>query len=165
MDENVINMKYIMLGDSSVGKTCIIYKYVDNFLPSNYNSTIGIDCKIKLFEYKGYKMKLTIYDTAGQERFRTIIKNYFHNCDGIFLVFDLTNKNSFNNLKSWIDEIKESKGKDFSDIVILGNKCDLSNIYQVSDEDIDNFKEENNIDIIKTSAKNYWTTKSIRKND
>ena len=107
-----------------------------------------------MFDYKGFKINLHILDSAGQEKYRAIIKNYFNDTDGIFIVFDLTNKYSFNNLKIWIDIIKECKGNDYSNIVILGNKSDLEDIYQVFDEDIENFKREYNIDIMKTSAKN-----------
>ena len=148
---NILDLKFIFVGDSCVGKTSLLTKYTDNVFRDIFQTTIGVEHKIKIITIKGYKIRAKIYDTVGQEKFRSIIKNYYRNNNGIFLVFDLTNKQSFENLDLWLNEINsivENKK-----IIILGNKIDLNNIIQVSDEDILNFKEKSGFQIIKTSAK------------
>ena len=154
MNKNVLNLRFIIIGDSPVGKTSLLIRYVREQFSENLIPNIFFDYQIKKFEYKGFKINLCIFEYTRQEKERVNIKTIFKGMDGFFIVFDLTNQYSFNSLKSWIDEIKECKGNDYSNIVILGNKSDLEDIYHVSDEDIENFKKEFNIDIIKTSAKN-----------
>ena len=100
MNKNVLNFKIILIGDTSVGKTSLMYKYTKNEFPEQFQSTIGIDTIFKNITYKGFKINVRIYDTAGQEKYRSIIKNYFKGSNGVFVFFDLTNKNSFDNLKS-----------------------------------------------------------------
>ena len=142
MKENVLNFKIILIGDTSVGKTSLMLKYTKDSFTEQFQSTIGIDTGFKDISYKGFKINVRIFDTAGQEKFRSIIKNYFRGCNGIFLFFDLTNKNSFVNLKSWIEEIGETiNNKDYK-LLILGNKSDLINIEEVSDKDIDEFEKK-----------------------
>ena len=146
-----IHLKFILLGDSSVGKTSIFIKYTDNVFKDCFTSTVGIDNKIKAIKYKGYNINSTIYDTAGQEKYRAIISNYYNNVNGVFLVFDLTNLKSFENLNSWIEEVNSSQSN--SNIIILGNKSDLNDIIRVTDEDISDFENNTGLQIIKTSAK------------
>ena len=153
-NKNVLNFKFIIIGDTSVGKTSLLFKYINNEFPQTFKSTIGVDAKFKEITYKGFKIKVRIYDTAGQEVYKSIVKNYFRNCDGIFLVFDLTNKYSFNNLKMWMEEIESNISKEKINLVILGNKSDLLNIYQVFDNDIEEFENNKGVKIIKTSARN-----------
>ena len=153
-DKYVLNLKFIIIGDTSVGKTCLLFKYIYDEFPQTFKSTIGVDAKFKEITYKGFKINARIYDTAGQEAYKSIVKNYFRNCDGIFLVFDLTNKYSFDSLQMWIEEIDSNISKEKKNLVILGNKSDLLNIYQVFDNDIDEFEKNNGVKIIKTSARN-----------
>ena len=153
MNKNVLNFKLILIGDTSVGKTSLMYKYTKNEFPEQFQSTIGIDTIFKNITYKGFKINVRIYDTAGQEKYRSIIKNYFKGSNGVFVFFDLTNKNSFDILKSWIKDIDENiDNKDYK-FLILGNKNDLINIHQVSDNDIAQFEKNNGFKIIKTSAR------------
>ena len=149
---NVLHLKFILVGDTSVGKTSLFRRYTEDKFDEIYEPTIGIGSKIKEITIKGYKINSHIFDTAGQERFKSLIKNYFRNNNGIFIAFDLTNKKSFENIKYWIDEIKSSQID--NNIIILGNKSDLNEIIQVTDEDIKEFEKNNDIQIIKTSAKN-----------
>ena len=153
MNKNVLNFKLILIGDTSVGKTSLMYKYTKNEFPEQFQSTIGIDTIFKNITYKGFKINVRIYDTAGQEKYRSIIKNYFKGSNGVFVFFDLTNKKSFDNLNSWIKDIDENiDNKDYK-FLILGNKNDLINIHQVSDNDIAQFEKNNGFKIIKTSAR------------
>ncbi len=150
---NVLSLKFIFLGESSVGKTSIIEKYTGNKFKDIHQTTLGIDFKTKILNLKGHKIKLAIWDTAGQERFRSIATNYIKNCHGIFLVFDLSNKYSFESIDFWFDEIKKVKNLDELKLVILGNKNDLNNIREVKNEKISEFTKINNFKFFETSAK------------
>lgn len=148
---NVLNIRFIIIGDSCVGKSCLINKYIKNEFKPTFHSTVGIDLKIKEIKIKGFKINFHIYDTAGQERFRSLIKNYYKGKDGAFLVFDLNNKESFDNLSLWLDEIKEKGNKNMK-LIILGNKNDLKDIRQVTEKEIEEFKNRNGLKVIETSA-------------
>ena len=150
---NELNLKFIFLGDSSVGKTSIVEKYTENKYKDSIPSTVGIDFKMSILNFKGYKIKITISDTAGQERFRSISRNYINNCHGIFIVFDLSNKNSFESISYWLNLINEKNNLDKLKIIILGNKKDLTNIRDISEEEISEFTKINNYKVIETSAK------------
>jgi Ras-related protein Rab-1A len=143
--------KIIAVGDSGVGKTATITQYVDNIFSENHISTIGVDFKIKTIEYLSKIIKLQIWDTAGQERFRTVTSSYYRGADGIIIIFDKTNIQSFYNIEKWISEIK-NYSKENVKILIVGNKSDLENI-QVSDEEIEKLCQKLNLNYISTSAK------------
>ena len=147
-----ITIKLLLLGDSSVGKTCIINKYIFNKFEESHLSTLGIDYMDKLVEYKNYKIKLQIWDTSGEEKYRSITKNFYKNADGLFVIFDLTNEDSFNHVKNWINEAKDNK----SDIkmILIGNKSDSEDERKVDKDRALKFSEENNLQYFETSAKN-----------
>uniref|UniRef100_A0A8C4Z4V4 Ras-related protein SEC4 n=1 Tax=Gadus morhua TaxID=8049 RepID=A0A8C4Z4V4_GADMO len=119
--------KLLLIGDSGVGKTCVLFRFSEDAFNSTFISTIGIDFKIRTIELDGKKIKLQIWDTAGQERFRTITTPILCLCfniySGIMLVFDITNEKSFDNIKNWIRNIEEHASADVEKMV-LGNKCD-----------------------------------------
>ena len=119
---NKINL--IALGDGQVGKTSLIFRYIDNVYSSNYLSTIGIDYKFKNEKLSnGEIVNVKLSDTAGQERFRSIAKNFLMKADGIILVYDITNRLSFNNLENWFNDINEKASE--KPIILIGNKLDL----------------------------------------
>ena len=97
--------KLVLLGDSSVGKSCILVRFADDDFFENYISTIGVDFRFKSLQMQEKKIKLQIWDTAGQERFRTITNAYYRGADGIILVFDLCKRSSFLSLKDWLIEV------------------------------------------------------------
>ncbi|ETN69598.1 Ras family protein [Necator americanus] len=99
--------KLLLIGDSGVGKTCILYRFSDDAFNTTFISTIGIDFKIKTIELRGKKIKLQIWDTAGQERFHTITTSYYRGAMGIMLVYDITNAKSFDNIAKWLRNIDE----------------------------------------------------------
>ncbi|XP_022238981.1 ras-related protein Rab-8B-like [Limulus polyphemus] len=101
--------KLLLIGDSGVGKTCILFRFSEDAFNATFISTIGIDFKIRTVELDGKKIKLQIWDTAGQERFRTITTAYYRGAMGIMLVYDVTNDKSFENIKNWIRNIEELK--------------------------------------------------------
>ncbi|XP_036295658.1 ras-related protein Rab-8B isoform X2 [Pipistrellus kuhlii] len=125
--------KLLLIGDSGVGKTCLLFRFSEDAFNTTFISTIGIDFKIRTIELDGKKIKLQIWDTAGQERFRTITTAYYRGAMGIMLVYDITNEKSFDNIKNWIRNIEEHASLDV-ERMILGNKCDMNDKRQVSKE-------------------------------
>ncbi|KAF3850150.1 hypothetical protein F7725_019869 [Dissostichus mawsoni] len=112
--------KLLLIGDSGVGKTCVLFRFSDDAFNTTFISTIGIDFKIKTVELQGKKIKLQIWDTAGQERFHTITTSYYRGAMGIMLVYDITNAKSFENISKWLRNIDEDVER-----MLLGNKCDM----------------------------------------
>ena len=149
MDE--INIKILLVGDTRVGKTSILFRYIDDTFPNDHLATIGVEYRFKISEFHGFKIKLQIWDTAGQERFHSITNNYFHNADGIIFVYDITDKKSFEGVKIWISESEETNSN-FKKI-LLGNKCDLKHKRNISEEEVKNFCDEKKIDNYEVSAK------------
>ena len=117
--------KIITLGDTFAGKSCIVNRFVQNEF-ENLSNTIGVDFFAKDFTFKDTTIKLQIYDTSGQEQFKSITSNYYKRADGILFVFDLTREETFQNIQFWINEMKD-QSDDFTKVglVLLGNKSDL----------------------------------------
>ena len=120
----------MLIGDSNVGKTSIIKRYCNNQFSPSYISTVGIDFETKYLRLNGKIINLQIWDTAGQERYKVLAKNYYKNSDGFIIVYDITDKKSFNNVANWITQIKDSASENVK-CVLLGNKCDLEELRQV----------------------------------
>ena len=146
-----INLKILILGDSSVGKTSLLLRYVDGYFPSIYVATIGIEYKNKTINMNGLNITLQIWDTAGQERFKSITQNFMKGADGIIYVYDITQKSSFDNIKTWIRQSEEAT-EGFKKIIV-GNKTDLENERKVKKETLQKFCETNGIDGYEISAK------------
>ncbi|CAL1292039.1 unnamed protein product [Larinioides sclopetarius] len=129
----VATYKILVLGDSNVGKTCIVHRFCDETYYDTYISTIGIDFKQKIVNLDGMPIKLQIWDTAGQERFRTLTTAYYRGAMGILVMYDVTNMDSFNHLSYWFRNVEENASPDVVK-VLVGNKCDSSNL-RVVDQD------------------------------
>ena len=140
----------IIVGDSFVGKSALISKYTVNDFQAKYIVTVVIDYYEKEEEINNEKIKVKIWDTAGQERFQGLTKSFYKYGNGIILTYDVTNRESFNNLKKWIDSIMNFK-KENATIIIVGNKIDLSR--QVSKEDAVELARRNRYKYFETSAK------------
>ena len=149
--------KIILVGDSCTGKSYISSQYVDNFFDGSFIPTIGVDFKLKIINLKEKTIKLQIWDTAGQERFRNIISTYFKNCNGIILVYDVTNKESFKNISQWIRLIEDSTQKNNCK-VLVGNKCDLNDNRLITEEEGKKLAEDYDMIFFEASAK---TAKNI----
>ena len=154
-----------MIGDSGVGKSCILLRFADDKFNENFYATIGVDFRFKniTIDNKSVKLQIVIiiyyyiifiqWDTAGQERFKTITSAYYRGAHGVIIVYDVSDKKTFGHIKDWIEDI--NKYTDSNPIkLIVGNKCDLVNEKQVTEEDKNLLKKQTGIDIIETSAKN-----------
>ena len=151
-NQNELTLKLLILGDSRVGKTSLILNYVDKMFPEAHISTLGVEYKEKTIIKNNFNIRLQIWDTAGEERFRSITKNIFRNANGILFVYDVTNKESFVNIKNWIKDTenvdKEIKG------LIIGNKIDLDEQRVIFYEDLEEIGEKYGMPFLETSAKN-----------
>ena len=146
-----IILKFIILGDSNVGKTSLLLNYTDNYFVDSHVATIGIDYKIKIINMNGVNLKLQIWDTSGQERFRSLTYNFLKNANGIIFVYDITNKKTFEGVKEWIKD-SENNGITFEKILI-GNKCDLEGKREISFDVLEKFGNKKKIKYFETSAK------------
>ena len=122
------SLSFILIGDSTVGKTCFLTRYFKNQFNEAFLSTIGIDKEIKHVKVGNDNYKMTLWDTAGQERFKCLPKKYYQNADGVLLLFDVTSEETFNNVSNWMKDVKDNSNKDGkeSDIALylIGNKID-----------------------------------------
>ena len=156
---NTIHCKYekiriLTLGNSKVGKSSFIYKYTDNFFQLNYLSTQGIDYLKKVVELpNGKKYSIVFCDTAGQERFRSITVNIIKKCDGILLMYDITDKDSFTSIPLWMKQIRDNKGEDYP-LILCGNKCDLDKERTISKEEGEEMAKEYGVHFFETSNLN-----------
>ena len=145
-------VKLLIVGDTNVGKTNFIYRFIENKFSQNYMATTGIDLKCTTIELKGKKIRVQLWDTAGQEKYRSITKNLFLKVQGVLAVYDITNNDSFINIKSWIKIIKEECGTHMP-IILLGNKNDLENQRSVDKDTAITFAKEEKLEYIETSSK------------
>ncbi len=146
------NLKLLSLGETGVGKTSIINMYSENIFFGNQLPTIGIDFKTKNLKYKSKDFKILLWDTAGQERFRNITASYYKGGHGVLVVYDITDRESFENLNSWLIEVEKNANKNIFKLLV-GNKCDLESDRKVSFQEGKEFAEGNGMKFIETSAK------------
>ena len=145
--------KVLLLGDSTVGKTCFLMKYTDKSFQEVHMSTIGLDYRLKTMTLKnGKNIKLQIWDTAGQDRFRAITKNYYKGANGIILIYDVTSIQTYENVKNWITQIREEASKNVV-IYIAGNKIDMEEERKVSKDEGKKLADELGFPFVETSAK------------
>ncbi|KAI3377875.1 hypothetical protein L3Q82_009011, partial [Scortum barcoo] len=157
-------IKFLALGDSGVGKTSFLYQYTDGKFNSKFITTVGIDFREKRVVYKstgpdgssgrGQKIHMQLWDTAGQERFRSLTTAFFRDAMGFLLLFDLTNEQSFLNVRNWMSQLQIHAYCESPDVVLCGNKCDLSDQRAVSEEEARELAEKYGIPYFETSAAN-----------
>ena len=145
-------IKLLLVGDSCVGKTNFIYQFIEKKFSQNHMATTGIDLKYTTIEYKNKKIRIQLWDTAGQEKYRSITKNLFLKVQGILAVYDITDENSFISLKTWIKTIKEECGSHMP-VIIVGNKSDLEDQRIVDKNDAFIYAKELKIEYIECSSK------------
>ena len=145
--------KILLLGDSEVGKSCFLMRYSDNVFVENYITTIGLDYKLKSVKLdSGKTIKVQLWDTAGQDKYRTIAKNYFKGSHGILLLYDVTKQSSFQNIRDWIQDIREEVSQK-AIIFLIGNKIDLVDKRKISKEKGKELAEEYKLPFFEASAK------------
>ncbi|KAH8055481.1 GTPase [Aureococcus anophagefferens] len=166
-----LQIKLLMIGDSAVGKTSLLLRYANDTFSSTFITTIGIDFKIKTVDLDGKRVKLQIWDTAGQEQFRTITRSYFRGAQGIVLVYDITDRGTFNSVRSWMAQIADHADAQARtrrptprrrppatrpqvNRILVANKCDYESARQVSADEGRRLAEEYNVRFLETSAKN-----------
>ena len=148
---NAIRYKIIFVGDAGVGKTTIINRINDNEFQSAYDATIGVDFWPKKINFKGNEITLQIWDTAGQERYRGLIPSYVRNSSIVFIVFDITNRKTFESIPKWIELIKSIEKNNI--LVLIGNKEDLKEKREVEKKEGEDLAKENEMSYFELSAK------------
>jgi Ras-related protein Rab-8A len=144
--------KLLLIGDSGVGKTSLLFRFAEDAFNATFISTIGIDFKIRTIDIDGKKIKLQVWDTAGQERFRTITTAYYRGAMGIILVYDVTCQTSFDNIRNWIKNTDEHASNDVEKM-ILGNKCDIEGKRVITFEKGERLAQEYGVKFYETSAR------------
>ena len=154
MPKNESFFKILILGDSTVGKTCFLTRYADKRFEEHYLATLGIDYKLKNITLKNNQaVKLQIWDTIGQDRYRAITKNYYKGAHGIVLIYDITQNDTFQNVKDWVESIKKEADEKVV-VILVGNKIDCEEGRKVSKEEGENLAKELNLPFYECSAKN-----------
>ncbi|EGR32473.1 Ras family protein, putative, partial [Ichthyophthirius multifiliis] len=144
--------KLLLIGNSGVGKSCMLMRFSENQFTNNFYNTIGVDFKIKTIQLNGKNIKLQIWDTAGQDRFKTITCSYYRGAHGIAVVFDITDKQSFENVKGWMVEIEKYAQENVCRILV-GNKTDMNENRQVQYQEGQELAQMYNLNYIEVSAK------------
>jgi len=144
--------KILIVGDSGVGKSCLLLRYADNVYNENYISTIGVDFKIRTIDVDGARVKLQMWDTAGQERFRNIVSSYFRSADAIIFAFDVTEPDSFENVDAWLREVQRFSKREATHLLV-GTKADLTWKKKVEYEQGQEYADAHQMSFLETSAK------------
>jgi len=145
--------KLVLIGDSGVGKSCLLLRFADDSFTDSYISTIGVDFRFRTVTIDGKTVKLQIWDTAGQERFRTITSAYYRGAHGIIMVYDVTNQDSFDHVEEWLNEVNRHASESTMKLLV-GNKADLTEEKKVTTQCAKRFADDLSIPFLETSAKN-----------
>ena len=144
--------KLILIGNSGVGKSCILQRYMKHTFEESYKCTIGVDFLMKSIVINGQTVKLQLWDTAGQEKYKSMVSSYYRGANVALIVFDITNHQSFEALPLWIENYYKN-GPEQKNIILIGNKKDLEDLRQVTQQEVEAFSETNNMMYFETSAK------------
>ena len=151
--EDLLKLKLIVVGDQSTGKSCLLNRFVNDTFDENYQATIGLDFQSKNVTIHDQDVRLILYDTAGQEKFRSLIPMYIRDAQIILLIYDIANRESFDSIPKWIQEVLDIKNSE-AVIALIGNKNDLENERKVSFEEGQKFADGNKYIFQEVSAKN-----------
>ena len=144
--------KYIIIGDPSVGKSCILNQFLNETFTEDYDITVGVEFGAKTIEIGKTKLKLQIWDTAGQDSFKSITRAYYRGAAAALICYDITSRESFDNLQNWLDECRENGNPEMT-LVLVGNKIDLNENREISTEEGKKFAKANKMIFFETSAK------------
>ena len=162
-EEDVPHFKLIFLGDQYVGKSSILNRFYQDKFEADYQATIGLDFHSKNIDINGTPVRLLLYDTAGQEKFKSLIPMYIRDAQIILVVYDITNKESFLHTEHWVNETKDLK-KEGAIFALVGNKSDLNDSRQVSKTEAENFANEKGFLFHEVSAKTGEEIEELFKN-
>lgn len=151
--ENLVSLKVLVLGEAGVGKSSLMLRFTEEKFSSDILPTVGIDFRVKVVEHRGYSVKLAIWDTAGQERFRNITAAYYRGAQAVVLVYDITNRRSFEKIGGWLEEEERHNGDTKTVKLLVGNKSDRAGRRRVSLEEARAWAEREDIIFVETSAK------------
>jgi len=143
---------YIIIGDAGVGKSCLLLNFTGKGFRTEHSGTVGVEFGHRVIDVNQRSVKFHIWDTAGQEKFKSLTRNYYRNAAGALVVYDITRRESFNNIVKWLEEVKEHCNTEVA-VVLIGNKCDLEEERQVSYKEGETLANENNMLFLETSAK------------
>jgi Ras-related protein Rab-1A len=147
-------VKVLVIGNSGVGKSSLLLRYVDDDFIDRFNSTIGVDFKIKTFgTVDGKLAKVQIWDTAGQDRFKAIVASYYRGCHCVLLVFDLTNRETFDNIDNWVDEVQKHSPNNAPQYILIGTKSDLTALRQIPYDECVEKAKKLGTEYVETSAR------------
>jgi len=144
--------KYIIVGDTAVGKSCLLLQFTDKRFQPVHDLTIGVEFGSRTITIEDNQIKLQIWDTAGQEKFRSITRSYYRGAAGALLVYDITRRETFDHLQSWLEDCRRYSNQNIV-IMLIGNKSDLENKRKVSKEEGEAFAKKHNLTFLETSAK------------
>jgi len=144
--------KYIIIGDTGVGKSCLLLQFTDKRFQPMHDLTIGVEFGARMITLDGKNLKLQIWDTAGQESFRSITRSYYRGAAGALLVYDITRRDTFNHLTRWLEEARQNSAESMV-IMLVGNKADLEHRRAVSYKEGEEFAKQHNLIFLETSAK------------
>ena len=156
-----LSFKLIFIGDPSIGKSCLTQKAIKNNFEEYYQATVGFEFLTYNLKINDKVVKLQIFDTCGQEKYRSLISNFYRNSSLAVLMYAINDKQSFNHVDSWLSEIKNNASSDIN-IILVGNKADLEEDRQVLKEEGENYKKQNNLDLfMETSAKTGYNARNV----
>lgn len=145
-------IKLVLLGEANVGKTSLVYRFIENKFRESYKSTLGVNLLKKDMEIDKYgSVSAQIWDLGGQESFKSLRRLYLEGANGAFAIYDMTNKKSFEKLEEWIQSFREARGD--APLILIGNKSDLKTQIKVNKNEADEYANTNNLELILTSAK------------
>ncbi|MFX1395825.1 MAG: Rab family GTPase [Promethearchaeota archaeon] len=152
MEERRYIIKVCLLGEANVGKTSLLYRYIENKFRDNYKATLGVNLLKKEAEIEGFGIvTIQIWDLGGQESFKSLRQLYLEGANGAFIVFDVTKKDTFDKIPEWLSSFKEARGE--QPLLLVGNKTDLKGNIKVNEDEIKNFARQNDMNYMLTSAK------------
>ncbi|KAK6149598.1 hypothetical protein DH2020_017123 [Rehmannia glutinosa] len=154
--------KYIIIGDTGVGKSCLLLQFTDKRFQPVHDLTIGVEFGARMITIDNKPIKLQIWDTAGQESFRSITRSYYRGAAGALLVYDITRRETFNHLASWLEDARQHANPNMS-IMLIGNKCDLAHRRAVSTEEGEQFAKEHGLIFMEASAKTAQNVEEVMK--
>ena len=155
-NNNEMNKSYkvLLLGNSYVGKTCILLRFSEDTFNDDYEVTIGLNYRIKTLNIDNNPIKMQIWDTSGEEKFKAIAKNFYRGAHGVLLIYDICEKNSFLDVRDWIEQIVENTDNDNMVMILCGNKCDKEKERKITKEEGENLAKNYGIPFFECSAKN-----------